>query len=450
MTAARLALIVLAVGACKHGPRADAPVPADTGPGAAPSLVMEPRLPPSKVLPMTTRSTTSYVTPWVDGTRASHVAAAMRALGPLTRVVDLASLSGPLAARPLGTIEHLLVAPDGQHLVLRGADAASIFDRAGKHVGAIPVSAETGLTFATKDGVFHGGDAYDWAGTPGALSLYVPGGRLGRVWATHVTGSDVFFVNQEPLLGNHEHRQPARMQVVGNHLVEGPLARKLLGAAVLKATEGMGAIARDGRIALLTVSGDLHVYAPRADESFQLHEESASHVKVAPYEISIVGESIAVLEAHGAPAITEDGLGPYQIGTDVFLRYREMSARWTTTLHLLSMSGAAVASVSVPFEVLEPPVDGGAGRIYLAGTGLAAVQDGHVLWSQPRGGRTLATAFAGGEVALAVGDTLRIVDRAGTVRQSFTAPGETFATPPAIAEDGSVWIATDKGIYAAR
>ena len=78
------------------------------------------------------------------------------------------------------------------------------------------------------------------------------------------------------------------------------------------------------------------------------------------------------------------------------------------------------------------------------------MQDGHVLWSQPRGARTLATAFEGGEVALTVGDTLRIVDRAGTVRQSFTAPGETFATPPAIAEDGSVWIATEKGIYAAR
>jgi hypothetical protein len=59
-------------------------------------------------------------------------------------------------------------------------------------------------------------------------------------------------------------------------------------------------------------------------------------------------------------------------------------------------------------------------------------------------------AALAGRDRLTAGDTLRIVDRVGTVRQSFTAPRETLATPPAIAEDGAVGIATEKGIRAAR
>ena len=106
--------------------------------------------------------------------------------------------------------------------------------------------------------------------------------------------------------------------------------------------------------------------------------------------------------------------------------------------------------MTVPFEVLQPPVDGGAGRIYLLGNGFAAVQDGHLLWSKPSSTMILGTAFAGGELALATGPELRIVARDGSIRQSLRTDGEPIAAPPAIASDGAVWVATNKALYVAR
>jgi hypothetical protein len=96
-------------------------------------------------------------------------------------------------------------------------------------------------------------------------------------------------------------------------------------------------------------------------------------------------------------------------------------------------------------------VQGKGGRIHLAGDGLAAVEAGRVLWSVAGGRREYVTAFAEGELAVAVGDELRIVDSDGTIRQSFHVDkGETLSASPAIAEDGSVWIASDKALYVAR
>jgi hypothetical protein len=107
--------------------------------------------------------------------------------------------------------------------------------------------------------------------------------------------------------------------------------------------------------------------------------------------------------------------------------------------------------VTVSFEVLQPPVDGGRGRVYLLGTGVAGIDDGVVTWTQAPAPLTLGAAFAGGELALATGRELRLVDRDGSVRQSFAvAAGETIQTPPAIAPDGSVWLATEAALYAAR
>jgi hypothetical protein len=244
-SAARLAFLVLALGACKHGTHADsateplAPAAAASSlPVAAPSALLPPQadatIPPS---------TPSYVTAWVDGTRASRTTAVARTLAPPVRLVALDDLSGPLAARPLGRVQHVLVAPDGEHVVVRGADAAFIFEqRTGVQVGSIPRSTSSGLTFVLRTAVFQALDGYDWTGAQGPLSLYVPGGSAGRVWATHVAGDSVFFIQQEPLLGNHDSRQPERLEIIGNHLVPGGPAKKLLGADILQATSGMGAI----------------------------------------------------------------------------------------------------------------------------------------------------------------------------------------------------------------
>ena len=454
MSAHRIALLVLALAGCNHAKTGGSPPAAiDTAIASDPSShpVGSDAAPPPQVPIMTSSRAPLYVTPWVDGTRSSRSAASARSLGALARVADFASVPGSLAASHLGKVEHVLAAPDGEHVVVRGSDGVWIFERTGKLVGSIRGTTSAGLTFATRTDVFHGLVGYDWIGAQGPLSLYVPSGVAGRVWATHVMDDQIFFVNQEPIQGNHDARQAERVDVVGNHLVAGGPAKKIIGGDILQATLGMAAIARDGRIVVLTTTGDLRVYAPRADASWHLAQESTAHVRVAAYDVSVVGDSIAVVEPDGVPAVDEGAaLGPYQAATDVFLRFPEMTAKWSTVLHVLGMNGAEQRHVSVPFEVLQPPIDGGDGRIYLAGTGFAAVQDGHVEWSQPRGARLLATAFSGGEVAMVTGGALRVVDRSGNVRQSFSVPNETFATPPAIAEDGSVWVASQGGLFAAR
>ena len=399
-----------------------------------------------------TTSPFSYATPWVDGTRASHASAARRTLGALTRVVTFDALTGALAARPLGRVTHVLPAPDGSHVVVQGADAAWIFDMNGAHIGSIPRSTGDGLTFVTSGGVFRNLEEHDWKGDRATHEIFLPIGRAGRVWATYVNGTTAVVVNQQAIEGNHASRTPEQIVVVANHLVAGSLADKLIGASVLPATWGMGAITRKGEAVVLTTGGDLHVYAHEANDELSLKQLHASHVPLAGYDVSIVNGALAVLVAAGVPNVDDaEWHGPYQGATDLFTRFDQLGgAHWKTHLHLVSLTGTVGAPLAVPFEVLQPPVDGGGGRIYLAGNGFAAVQDGKLLWSQAPTARTLVAAFAGGEVALTIGKELRIVERDGHIGQTFATAGEAITTPPAIAPDGSVWLATEKAIYAAR
>ena len=74
-----------------------------------------------------------------------------------------------------------------------------------------------------------------------------------------------------------------------------------------------------------------------------------------------------------------------------------------------------------------------------------------MLWAQRSAALILGTAFEDGACALAVGAELRIVGKDGAILQSLRVPDdEVLSTPPAIAADGSIWVATGKGLYAAR
>jgi hypothetical protein len=108
--------------------------------------------------------------------------------------------------------------------------------------------------------------------------------------------------------------------------------------------------------------------------------------------------------------------------------------------------GREVWRVDLPFEAHQPAVWGGGDRAYVAGEGIAALDGGHVEWSTPRRGPARVTAFAGGELALAVGSSLEVVGRDGTVLQAFSTDGEIL-TRPAIAGDGSVFVATSTSLF---
>jgi hypothetical protein len=122
------------------------------------------------------------------------------------------------------------------------------------------------------------------------------------------------------------------------------------------------------------------------------------------------------------------------------------------TLHCLSFDGSERWSLRLPFASgEEPPVDAGDGRVVVTGAGLASIENGRVLWSAPSKTPVLATAFQDGTLAVTTGPELRIVDRDGSIRQSLRASeDDVITTPPAIAHDGTVWVATQKALYVAR
>lgn len=99
----------------------------------------------------------------------------------------------------------------------------------------------------------------------------------------------------------------------------------------------------------------------------------------------------------------------------------------------------------------QPPIDGASGRVYIAGDGFDALDEGFSVWSISPGKRVRATAFGDGGVALTRGDTLQIRDRGGSILVTVTTPdADELVTPPAIASDGSIWVASRTTLYVAR
>ena len=123
----------------------------------------------------------------------------------------------------------------------------------------------------------------------------------------------------------------------------------------------------------------------------------------------------------------------------------------TSTLHRLGPDAKEKWSVKLDFPLSQPPVDGGNGTLYLAGAGLAAVRDGKVLFSRKSKDTLRMTCFEDGTCAIAEGRTLRLTTSQGHTLHTFTTPeGEPIVVPPAIGGDGSIWLATEKAVYAAR
>lgn len=117
-----------------------------------------------------------------------------------------------------------------------------------------------------------------------------------------------------------------------------------------------------------------------------------------------------------------------------------------------SADGAERWTATVPWEVRQPPIDGGRGRVLVAGDGLTAFDEGVPAWEVPPLELTIrATAFADGAVAITKGSALQILSREGTVLATLATPdGESLITPPAIASDGSIWAASRDHLYVAR
>ena len=187
---------------------------------------------------------------------------------------------------------------------------------------------------------------------------------------------------------------------------------------------GCGAIAEDGRIAVATADQRFLVFdASHVDPNGSLLPIVTARLTFVPTDISVIESGVAVLSG----------------------------SQGRTALHVIDWQGSEQWKADLPFDVSSPPIDGGGGRIYLTGRGFAAVEQGRIVWSQGAPAGASATSLADGTVLLAAGVSLRVVGRDGTILESHSVPeGDPIVAAPAVAEDGSVWVATAKALYAAR
>ena len=312
----------------------------------------------------------------------------------------------------------------------------------------------SGVAWLSPTGFFRAGQEWNFAATQTERSVDDVGlTSAGRVWVERVAGSLAWVLVQqaEPRREGWRDLPPRQFFVFVSRFVPGtPTAQFWTGTDVEDGVGG-GALFDGGGAAVAMTDGRLVlVGAPQGEGEAAPMPKTTRKLAFHPYEISIAGDHIALLEAVGvAPGLGDEG--PYSQRTDLALRWSEVKPHWSTRLHVLNRQGVEIDQATVPFPVLQPPIDGENGRFYLAGLGFAAAGGGKVAyWSRAKT-PSFATAMLHGDVAISIGHELRLVARDGGVRQSFrVSPGETITTPPAVSEDGAIWVATDKALYVAR
>ncbi|HET9954741.1 MAG TPA: hypothetical protein VFQ61_09555 [Polyangiaceae bacterium] len=203
-------------------------------------------------------------------------------------------------------------------------------------------------------------------------------------------------------------------------------------------------VARDGRFVILDAAGQKKMVVRKQG---QLGFRS--------YDLSVGAEHMALLEAPESWTDSDlDDAEPRplaELSPDPVPPIPPPPPQWTTGLRVLNLEGRELQRASVPIAVVEPPIDGGEGRFWLAGYGLALVERGQVVFAQRSEHLFLGTAFASGELALSAYNQVQILSKSGAVLQAFRVPkGEHLTSAPTIDDDGSVWVTTNRGIYVAR
>lgn len=271
---------------------------------------------------------------------------------------------------------------------------------------------QPGDAVAFDDVAFLAGTPITWAGHAGpdqhsvgadAVARRIEGERFATVAAFPQVGQ----VPMSPAVGVQGGRR-------ARHLPSADWITSVAGRAV-------AAIGGDFTAVLALDSGRLQVWPPVADAQSTALLGAERELGFVARWVSIVGKHIML--------VATDGSG--------------------SKLHVYAGDTSALYSVPIPFEVMQPAIAGGGTRVYLAGKGLVALDDGKLTWSQASEGPVYASTFEDGSLAVAAGKRLDFLKPDGTVDQTFNTE-EPVVAPPAIAADGSVWAASAEAIYIAR
>lgn len=209
--------------------------------------------------------------------------------------------------------------------------------------------------------------------------------------------------------------------------------------------EGTAAVADDGTVVLAGIDRSLHVLEhPRDPTEREPIVRAQFELPHEPYAISAIDGGFVVLSAiEAAPPDPAIRLGRLH-GRGL----HRFAASWRTEVRAFDRDLQTTWSAELGFAALQPAIDGGSGRVVIAGRGLAGLEQGIVRWSLATAHEALATAFVDGSLAVGVGAHLVIVDPDGRTAQTVAVPeGHTVVTPPAIGPDGSLAFGTDAHTY---
>ncbi len=316
----------------------------------------------------------------------------------------------------------------------QGASGAvhEVWSRTGARTSQPRLVAQGAHGSAYPDRYYFGGAAYSWNGAE-AFLFGTNLNALGEQLACGVARDG----NLETLIANSgaarnrapeeaDYTQVARVSTAGS-VVRGLWRIKL-------DEPGVGAIDAAGQAVVVLPSGRFLVLLPEADGKGNAVLATDARADAGATDASIVPPFAMLLYGGGAAGA---------------LAARRSAGLSASRLDAVRVDGTRAWTLTVPFLATQPPIDGN-DVIYLVGGGLAAVgMDGHLLWSSLSSVPIRAQAFGDGSLAVVRGNELQIVAHDGAITRSFRAPDE-LTTYPAIASDGSVWVATEKALYVAR
>lgn len=368
----------------------------------------------------------SYFTSYASHTRSSRVSVPSRPLAALKRVA-------PINGAP----QFVLVNPAGDHLVLDYGDRFEVRGAGGASLAQGPKNPNTPILVLASSFIADD-DEHDFAGRPGVVSLMTRVSHGDAAWAIEVGDQTAAYVVQkqqhpfpttQPLPGgsgaaNVWSTAPVQLTVESVQFYSDERSNSMRLWIVEHPGTGCGAIGNDRYIAVAMADQRFFAYdAGSPAVQGRTAPIATAHLGFVPRDISIVDAGVAVLSGTGTES----------------------------TVHMLDKHGVEQWQAVVPFSVDSPPIDAGQGRVFLVGSGFAAAEGGKTLWAHPSTNHVFATSLSDGNVLVAAGPELHLTKRDGTIAQSLHVPeGDDIKAPPAVAADGSVWIATAKGLYVAH
>ena len=390
------------------------------------------RLVPSPSPTFVRSETPSTECPHASGARSGRVGAAPHRYAALAPVAGLGD-----APHGADAPRFIDVSPRGDAVVLErpGRDGGAYEVRRSSGALAFEASLGGAHVLARDEALYVAGRATSWSGAvdPVGSGIYVGDG--GELLASAVLGEEMRTLAASRGLPNNVGLLEPDYTTAQMERLQGPNSAVRLRWGYVANEASVGAIDGAGQTLVALPSGRLVVLAAQGDKatSYGLMSLDAA-IDAGATDVSVVPPFAMLLYGGG------------DAGSIAQQRSATLSS---SRLDARRPDGTLAWRASLPFAPVQPPLDGN-GHVVVVGAGIAALDlEGHTVWSSPSTIPLRAAAFVDGTLAVVRGAELQIVGADGAIRQSLRA-GEELTTYPAIAADGTVWVASARTLYEAR